>query len=146
MDRKRKPRGAALTDAERGGLSVLRENHATNEEIRKVAVGLVEKSRSSQGEKADQAGVFGVLRMPCSAVRASKAEEDSAAAYCVYDTAIPDTVSHAEAFQRVHGVEDGLREERRRLLFTAVKSEFISVEHFRDGLLADLAPRAWKSA
>ena len=48
--------------------------------------------------------------------------------------------SHAEAFQRVNDVEDGLREERRRLLYAAVKSEFVSVDKFRNGLLSDLAP------
>jgi hypothetical protein len=135
--RKELPKAAALTDAERSGLSVFREHQATDEEIRKVAEGLVKTARAAQGDKA---GIFGVLRMPCATIRTCRAEADDDPAYCVYDTAEKYIPSHAEAFQRVHDVEDGLREERRRLLYAAVKSEFVSVDKFRNGLLSDLAP------
>ena len=66
MDKKRRPRAAALSDAERNGLSVFREHQATNSEIREVAEGLVARARAANGEKA---GVFGVLRMSCGTVR-----------------------------------------------------------------------------
>jgi len=135
------PKAAALTDAERAGLSVFRECHATDDEIRKVAENLVETARVAQGNKGDKAGVFGVLRVPCVTIRSSKAPSDTAPAYCVYDTAEKDIPSHAEAFQRVAAASDGLPDERRRILFDAVKSEFVAVDKFRGGLLDDLAPK-----
>jgi hypothetical protein len=140
MDKKKGlPKAAALSDAERSGLSVFREHQATDDEIRRVAEGLVKTARAAQGDKA---GVFGVLRMPCATVRACRAEAEDTPAYCVYDTAEKHIPSHAETFQRVHGVDDGLRDERRKLLYAAVKSEFVAVDKFRNGLLADLAPKS----
>ena len=55
MNRKRKPKSAALTDAKRGGLSMFREDQVTNEQIRIVAEGLVTRARKSDAS----AGVFG---------------------------------------------------------------------------------------
>lgn len=142
MNKRGRPRAAALSDAERGGLSVFREHQATNDEIRRVAKNLVDKARASQGDKADKAGVFGVLRIPCSVIRACQADDSDSPAYCVYDTALPDIPSHAEAFQRVHEVDDGLRDARRNKLFADIQSEFVAVHDFRNGLLVDLAPKA----
>ncbi len=139
IGRDKLPKPAALSDAERSGLSVFRESQATDGEIRNVAEGLVERARASQGDKA---GVFGVLRMPCITVRECRADGECAPGYCVYDTAETLIPSHAEAFQRVHGTDDALRDARRKTLFSLVKSGFVSVEDFRDGLLRDLAPRA----
>lgn len=133
-----KPKAAALSDAERTGLSVLREQTATDEEIRSVATGLVERARRAQGDKA---GVFGVLRMQCGSIRNITAIDETVGAYCVYDTALKELPSHAEAFQRVFGVDPSLQEERRKRLFDSVNLTFISAEDFRNGLLADLAPR-----
>jgi len=133
-----RPRAAALTDAERTGLSVLREGTATDEEIRSVAEGLVARARRSNGDKA---GVFGVLKMECGVVRGVAAESDATSAYCVYDTALLELGSHAEIFQRVHDVEAPVHEERRKKLFDVVRPTFVSVADFRNGLLADLAPK-----
>lgn len=138
MNSKRGPRAAALSAAETGGLSVFREDQASDEEIRSVAEDLVKRARASQG---DRAGIFGVLLMSCLSIRETKADDESNPAYCVYDTALKEKPSHAEAFQRVHGAEDALREARRRALFTSVEFGFVPVESFRKGLLSDLAPK-----
>lgn len=138
MDKKKKlPRAAALSDAERAGLSVFRELEATDQEIRGVAEKLVERARATQGSKA---GVFGVLRMVCRDVRLCRSEEDVSPAYCVYDTAEKEIESHAEVFQRVHQADDSLKDARRLALFNVVKTAFVSVGDFRKGLLKDLAP------
>lgn len=131
------PRAAALTDAERGGLSIFREAHATDEQIFAVARQLVDKARARQGKKA---GIRGVIRIECASVRSFCEESDDTPCYCVYDTGTMDTPSHAEAFQRVAGVDASVCEGRRRGLFNRVKAGFISVDEFRDGLLRSLAP------
>jgi hypothetical protein len=138
MTGKRQPRAAALTDAERNGLSLLREHEATDEDIRKVAEGLVARARNHHGNKA---GVFGVLRIHCGTVRNCVPECDDAPCYCVYDTALSELRPHTETFQRVAGVEDGIRELRRATLFSVLKTSFVSVGEFRGGLLLDLAPQ-----
>lgn len=137
MRKDKTPKPAALSDAERGGLSMFREADATNEEIRAAAVGLVERARKSQGDKA---GVFGVLRIICKTIRECAGEGEADPAYCVYDTADAEAPSHAEAFQRVAGIQDDLRDDRRRKLYSLVKDGFEPVHTFRDGLLKDLAP------
>jgi hypothetical protein len=137
MDKKGRPRAGALSDAERNGLSLFRENHAKDHEIRRVAEGLVARARQSQGDKA---GVFGVLLMQCGIIRAFQREGESPC-YCLYDTALVDSPGHAEVFQRVADVELPICEDRRRLLFGLVKNTFVPVADFRDGLLLDLAPR-----
>ncbi|MFG1246026.1 hypothetical protein [Xanthobacter flavus] len=136
--KKKQPKAGALADAERGGLSIFRATQANNEDIRKVAQGLVERARVNNGEKA---GVFGVIQMRCQIIRECRAQGESAPAYGVYDTALQDLRAHSEAFQRVFGVEKDLMEERRAILFSAVQSEFVSVHDFRGGFLADLAPK-----
>jgi hypothetical protein len=141
MNKRKLPRAAALSAAENIGLSVFRENQATDAEIRNIAEGLVRRARDSQGDKGDKAGIFGALMMPCASIRESKADDEIDPAYCVYDTALEHIPSHAEAFQRVRAADEALREARRLALFTSVQSGFVSVENFRKGLLSDLAPK-----
>jgi hypothetical protein len=142
MDKRGEPKAGALTDAERSGLSLFREGQATDTEIRKVAEVLVERARGANGRKPEKAGVFGALRMRCNVIRCLKIELESTPSYCVYDTALKETPSHAETFQRVAGVPPELCEERRRALFNLVKADFVPVALFRAGLLLDLAPKA----
>jgi hypothetical protein len=64
------PRPAALTHAETIGLSVFREERATDDEIRGTALRLVENARANQDDiRAKKIGVFGVLRMSCNTIR-----------------------------------------------------------------------------
>jgi hypothetical protein len=135
--RRGKPRASALTDAERRGLSVLRESKATDQEIFAVAEGLVKRARSNNNDKA---GVIGVLRMVCDTVRSCPCHQEGKPCYCVYDSALEDTPSHAEAFQRVAGVTPEVMDKRRQDLFGLVKDQFVPVADFRDGLLTRLAP------
>lgn len=132
-----RPRSSALTDAERNGLSVLREGLASDLEILSVARELVGRARASQGAKA---GVFGVLRFGCNMVRSFCCHPENYPCYCVYDTALKERQSHAEAFQCVSGVDDAIRDARRGQLFDRVKAGFVSVDEFRGGLLKELAP------
>ena len=134
-----RPKAAALTDCERSGLSVLRASHATDDEIRHVAVGLVAKARANNS-KPEKAGVFGVLEIPKRSASSIQDDEGAFRAYCVYDTALEDLRSHAEIFQRVEGVTDELALKRRTDFFNAVEATFIPVQEFRNGLLSDLAP------
>lgn len=131
------PRASALSGAESSGLSLFRDAHAKDDEIRAVAVGLVENARKAQGDKA---GVFGVLLMRGSVIRRI-CREGEAPCYCLYDTGLAYNPSHAEIFQRIADVATPIHLDRRRLLFGAVKDTFVPVKDFRDGLLADLAPR-----
>jgi len=135
------PRAAALTHAETIGLSVLRDR-ATNNEILSLATRLVQNARSNQAnpDKAKKVGVFGVLRMACNAVRAFRWEMEVKPSYCVYDTALEQWRSHADAFQRVAGALDGVPDARRNALFELVRGGFVSVREFRHGLLKGLAP------
>ncbi|MFG1433191.1 hypothetical protein V5F44_19380 [Xanthobacter sp. V2C-8] len=137
--KKKTPKAGALADAERGGLSIFRNDQATNEEIRRVAEALVNRARKIHGEKA---GVFGVIMMSCKVVRECRAENEVDPSFCVYDTGLSDMTSHSEAFQRIHNADDALREARRCALFNAVKDNFLDVFSFRDGLLSDLAPKS----
>ncbi len=132
------PRSAALTDAERGGLSMFREHQASDLEIRSTAINLVAAARAANNEKA---GVQGVLRIVCDTIRECTADE-AEPVYCVYDTALPEIKSHVEAFQRVSQCPLEVQAARRQKLFTLVKATFVSASEFRDGLLADLAPQA----
>lgn len=135
--RKGRPSASALTDAERNGLSMFREQHTSDKIIRSAAEGLVSRARLRNGDKA---GIFGALRMTCEVIRSCVDERDSMRAYCVYDTADAGDISHSEAFQRIDGCEAALQSERRRRLFSLVDQTFIPVEQFRNGLLVDLAP------
>jgi len=132
------PKGAALSDAERRGLSMFREVQATDKQIREVAQNLVDRARQANGLKA---GVFGVLRIRCGDIRDCLTPPEQEPSYCVYDTAKRDKPSNAEAFQRVHNCEKGLRDLRRNTLFAKIESHFVPVKEFRSGLLADLAPQ-----
>jgi hypothetical protein len=129
---KKLPRASALTDAERNGLSTFRDYLAESQNIRAVAKNLVERALVSNKE----AGVFGVLLLPVAEVREYRCSDDSSSSYCVYDTALADNPSHAEIFQRVAGVDESLKENRRQGLFKLVRTKFIPVDEFRGGLLA----------
>jgi hypothetical protein len=131
------PKAAALSDAERNGLSMFREAEATDDQIRAVAETLVNRAREKNTAKA---GVFGVLRIRCGDIRRCIAPPENEPGYCVYDTALLETPSHAEAFQRVHNCELPIQDLRRNALFAKVESTFVRVQDFRQGLLADLAP------
>jgi hypothetical protein len=130
------PRAAALSDAERTGLSVFRDGHASNDEILGVARELVARAKRSHGDKA---GVRGVLQIECRAFRAFRRDGEKPS-YCVYDTALEQRISHAEAFQRISNVDEAIRDARRSELFGQIKAGFIPVDKFRGGLLKDLAP------
>lgn len=141
MRGKRQPKPAALSDAERNGLSMFREGLVEPKAIRDVAEGLVQKARLAAGSKADKAGVFGVLRMQCAVVRQTVCDPEERSAYGVYDTALEGDKSHTEAFQRVADASEDLIEARRRHLFAKVEATFIPVDEFMNGLLSDLAPK-----
>lgn len=130
-------KAAAFSGAEKGGLSLFRDAQATDDEILKVATGLVENARKNNG---DAAGVLGVLVIAASAIRQTKAETDERPAFCVYDTALPDIPSHVEAFQRTHEASEDLRLLRRTELQKNASGSFVPAAEFRNGLLLNLAP------
>jgi hypothetical protein len=138
MKKGQKPRAAALADAEVGGLSVFREDIATDNELRRVATGLVNRARQSHNTKA---GVFGVLRITCESVRKFADSASGVPSYCVYDTALHDLKSHSEIFQQVYKVDGPVRDQRRTEFFRLLEPGFVPVQDFRNGLLADLAPQ-----
>lgn len=136
------PKAAALSDAERNGLSVFRREETANEQIRKVAEGLVARARANTPEsRRMKVGVFGVLMLTCGEVRAFKRDDEADPCYCVYDTALADIRGHAEVFQQIADISDEIRLDRRQKLFAIVKTHFIPVDKFQNGLLADLAPQ-----
>jgi hypothetical protein len=140
-----RPKASALTDAERNGLSLFREALVTDNHIRSVAMRLVARARENQinSRKKCEVGLFGVLYIECSVIRAFKRDAESERCYCVYDTAQADNPSHSEAFQCVASIDEAVQEDRRRQLFTIVQSTFVSVIEFRNGLLKDLAPASF---
>jgi hypothetical protein len=136
MSKKRTPKAAALSDAETHGMSLFRDEHATDQHIITRAELLVYRARASN----PKAGVFGVLRMVSGQVREYRHQQDTLQSYCIYDTGLPENPSHAEIFQRAANADPALCEDRRRELFGLVSANFIPVENFRDGILSHLAP------
>ncbi len=138
MHRKRaEPMPASISSAELSGLSVFREDQATDTQIRRVAEDLVTLARQNGNAKA---GVFGVLRFSCDAPRYLVIPLEDQPGYGVYDTGLKDNPSHSEIFQRVNGVAENIKLGRRTALFALIKQTFLSVADFRSGLLNDLAP------
>lgn len=128
----------AISVAETSGLSVLREEQATDQEIRHTAETLVMKARAANNPKA---GVYGVAKFTCKMVRKFRYYLDFNTSYCVYDTALANSRAHAEVFQKIHGVEKTVVEERRRLLLSDLNLlGVVEVACYRNGLLSYLAP------
>jgi hypothetical protein len=90
---------SVLTHAESIGMSVFREERANNDEIRATAMTLVQNARAAMAAKP--AGVLGLLRINCEAIRTFCWEAETDPCYCVCDTARADAPAHADAFQRV---------------------------------------------
>jgi hypothetical protein len=138
------PRAAVLTHAENIGMSVFREERATNDEIRATAERLVHNARTAalkQGKnKEKEIGVFGVLRVSCGEIRSFRLAGEPEPSYCVYDTATEAALAHADAFQRIANVSPEVILARRTALFDQIKGSFVSVDEFRGGLLKSLAP------
>lgn len=137
--KKGKPKAAVLSHAETQGLSVFRDNFASDAEILHVATQLVNGARQNQ-PNPEKVGVFGVISMTVGAIRSLVGPNESEPGFCVYDTGKIDIPSHAEAFQRMNGVPEGVPGQRRTALFTLVQSGFVPVTSFRNGLLSNLAP------
>ncbi len=135
VNRKKLPKAGVLSDAERNGLSMLRAT-ATDAEIVQSATGLVQRARERNGPTA---GVFGVLHLRCETIRSFCMETEVTPCYCVYDTALEASLSHAEAFQQTFGINVDVRDQRRRQLFELVSSTFEPVATFRGGLLQNWA-------
>lgn len=139
MHKKGGPKAGALSDAESHGLSLLREDTASDKDIRDLAEFLVSRARKNNGEKA---GLFGVLRMSCATIREFCAPDEDKPCYCVYDTGLKDRTCHAEAFQRVANSDKAVHDLRRNNLFSVVRTTFVPTSEFRGGILNDLAPSA----
>lgn len=130
-------KGAAFSRAETTGLSLVRDAHASDEEIFRVAEALVAGARTANGNRA---GVIGVLLIRKSEIKEVICEVDNFPAYCLYDTALLDNKGHAEAFQRVDSAPLELKTLRRAALHKRVERSFVKPEDFRKGLLVPLAP------
>lgn len=135
--KRREPAAAAISAAELSGLSVFRDAQATDEQIRKVAEGLIAGAKAANNPKV---GVFGVLKFLCHKPRRLIIVGETEECYGVYDTALPDNPSHSEIFQRIDGIADELRLARRTGLFSIIKADFVPVSDYRNGFLLDLAP------
>jgi hypothetical protein len=131
-------KASVLTHTENIGMSVFREERATDDEIRATATTLVQNARKAMPAKP--VGVLGLLRMKCAEIRTFCWEPETDPCYCVYDTAKEEAPAHADAFQRIANVPEEVRLARRIALFDRVKAHLITVDEFRDGLLKDLAP------
>jgi hypothetical protein len=135
---------SVLTHAESRGMSVFREERATDDQIWAAAERIVRNARAvalKQGKnKEKNVGVRGVLRMKCKDIRTFCWEDEADPCYCVYDNASRNAPAHAAAFQRIANVSAGLRDARRNALFERLKGAFLPVDQFRGGLLKSLAP------
>jgi hypothetical protein len=131
-------KASVLTHAGSIGMSVFREESASNDEIRAAAMTLVQNARKAKAPTA--AGILGLLKINCGEIRTFCWERETDPCYCVYDTATKDAPAHADAFQRVANVSDQVRDARRNALFDRVKADLVTVDEFRGGLLKDLAP------
>ena len=142
--RTKEPKATTLTHAQTIGMSVFRENLATDKEILDAAKTLVARARASaaRGGRGDEkkVGVLGVLRMTCEQIRTFRWETEPDPCFCVYDTATRLAPAHADAFQRIANVSPEVQDARKNALFAHIKSGFLPVEKFRNGLLAGLAP------
>ncbi len=134
------PKPAALQTAETHGLSVFRKKYVSDTELRKRAEELVSNAREGRPKSPESAGLMSVIEMYAGIIRSCSVPVESTPSFCVYDTAEHDIPSHAEAFQRMHDVQIAIKSLRRTALFNLVKSGFVPVSEYRQGLLADLAP------
>ena len=116
-------------------MSVYRDNHATDEELKSAASILVDNRR----KKDASFGLMGVLMLAADDVKALMGEDFSP--YCIYDTSRDTRPSHADVFQRAHGVDETIRQDRRQKLFASINSGFVTIAGFRSGLLMP-----WKAA
>ena len=131
---------SAFSAAEKKGLSIIRDLYATDEYIRSTAETLVYNARENDKKKSEKIGIAGVLMLPAILISSCISDEETEPGFCLYDTAKPESNSHADAFQRLFETSDGVRIKRREALLELAKDKFIHVNEFRGGLLSDLAP------
>lgn len=136
------PYNAAIFDAAcEGGLSLLREKYATNEEVEHQ----VEKIASGLRKEDPSGGIFSVFQFPAKTVFGSKDSQENARYFCVYDTPITsegceiDVFSHADLF--LGGPKGShpksLRTQRRVQIVDAIKSAFteLKLADYREHIL-----------
>ena len=131
---------SAFSNAEQKGLSIIRNLYATDSYIRNTAENLVYNARAKEKKNPDKIGIPGVLMIPAILISSCTSEEETEPGFCLYDTAKPESNSHADAFQRLFETSEGVRMKRREALLELAKDKFIPVNEFRGGLLSDLAP------
>ena len=135
----------ALTQAEAGGLSVLR-GHATDAEFIEVARRRIATRIAKVG---DTPIVHGVAEFSCVAVRglatdvSSLGRQPNERLFCVFDTDEPALPSHADIFQtwpenlsNTKGAAS--RKSDRKRLLDIVSATIITADQFRGGFLAAL--------
>jgi hypothetical protein len=133
----------SLTQAEQGGLSVLREAAADAEFVH------VAKARLARRREGQEGRVIGVAEFTCSEVRRLKAADGALGRapddrlFCVYDVDLPPMPLHADIFltspRGLSKTQRGVawKEDRERLL-RVVSTRVIAASDFRGGILQTL--------
>lgn len=127
--KKQKPKATALSAAESKGLSLYRSTYATDDELKEGAELLVGAKRQTD----PSAGLIGILLLNASSLKQTFGLP--VPPYCLYDTGLPGRPSHADSFQRTHGIPLDQIQARRRALFAVVADGFVKLSDFRNGLL-----------
>ncbi|MEX0304336.1 MAG: hypothetical protein AB3N24_18095 [Leisingera sp.] len=136
------PYKAALFDAIfAGGLSTMREEKSTNEEVKLQAEKIAEGLRKDKAE----GGFFSVLQFCAGVIFAAKDAEGGTRQFCLYDTPInpgvkgSEVLSHADVFPAGPAGSEAkaLRTVRRVQIQKAVAANYqeLEVKDYRDNIL-----------
>lgn len=124
----------ALTHAETSGLSVYREDFASDEEMERAAAELL----GSRRDEDPGAGIHGVLVFHAGAIKAPWLPVDGRSAYCFAGTPLLGRPSHIDAFMRM-GVAGNDKAPTRRHAYDLVALGFQKLSDYRGGILQKFA-------
>lgn len=129
IDKKKRPKAAVFTHAETIGMSCFRSAHATDAELIFTANELTANSTDPK------AGVFGVVIISKTSIKAVVEPAGTGSSYCIYDTELPQKPAHADVCQRVAGAGPDIHQGRRQALLRSADCVFVPVSQFRNGIL-----------
>jgi hypothetical protein len=125
----------------RGGLSLMREDKATNDEVRRQGAKIAEGLRSDNPKN----GFYSVLQFDAEVIFSATDTKVGSRNFCLYDTPIDTDIegqevySHADIFAGGEPPVSALRTARRLQIRQAVAANYdeLTVGEYREGILND---------
>lgn len=134
VNKKGRPRAAALSSATTIGLSTFREALTADDDLLRVAQDLHTRAKAANA----QAALIGVLLFPAGLVKSPCEHANDEPICCTYDVPHSGVESHADILQRVVDWDDQSQTLQRQWLFDQIGSHFVPASEYRGGLLAHL--------